>query len=245
MEDQGETPIISERSAQLAMRDFSVRQWKPYLTYVTRKICKASPTFQPMESWPFTMIVQWIELYMNARRFTTTERAAILDLSLDLQEPVLAAWCSKMFKSDADVYVSTMQGTPSVYTYFELVHLIPNLQDRFDVIVLSEALQHIATPAPDQFLRSLKARLRPEGRIFLSLPDAANYGRTYQHKEKWQDTIIGAQPFYTAGIAANVWFFTESELKEVIHKAGLEIVSYGFAMSDSGVHFNVEVKAAQ
>lgn len=95
--------------------------------------------------------------------------------------------------------------------------LEPN--DRFDVIVLADVLEHL--PQPERLLETAVARLSPEGRILVSLPNVV-------HWSVRASVLAGKFEYTNRGILdrTHLRFFTKRTATQLFDDAGLHIRSY-------------------
>ena len=109
----------------------------------------------------------------------------------------------------------------------------------FDVIIMTEVLEHFNfQPVPT--LRKIREALAPDGLLFLSTPDAQDWGRTEQYYRPLQDI-----PMPSAGAAIvddHIWQYSEEELRRVLKAAGFEVVRWDHAPGSGLRHFNVVAK---
>ena len=82
---------------------------------------------------------------------------------------------------------------------------------RFDRVLLSHVLEHV--PNPLEVLEKLRGRLRPGGRLLLSVPNV----------ESLQAQVFGG---YWLGydMPRHLWHFSPSTLGHLVRRAGFEIV---------------------
>jgi 2-polyprenyl-3-methyl-5-hydroxy-6-metoxy-1,4-benzoquinol methylase len=116
----------------------------------------------------------------------------------------------------------------------------------FDVIVFTEVLEHLNFyPVPT--LVELRKALSPEGRLFLSTPDAAEWGRVTTYYPSLDDmpSPDSAIPLVRSGewgyVDAHVWQYSRDELQRVVEEAGLRVVREGLAPGVVHRHFNLEL----
>lgn len=106
----------------------------------------------------------------------------------------------------------------------------------FDVIIMTEVLEHLNfQPVPT--LRKLRDALTPGGLLFLSTPDAREWGSTHKYYKRLED--IPAPVTGKARVDDHVWQYTETELRRVLGAAGFSIVRWGYAPGAGLRHFNV------
>jgi SAM-dependent methyltransferase len=109
----------------------------------------------------------------------------------------------------------------------------------FDFIVFSEVLEHLNFQSAPT-LRKMAATLVEGGRIYLSTPDAASWGKTTKYHERYEDLPQPSEHLRGNVIDDHIWQFSYSELLAVIEESGLEILRMAHAPGSSGGrHFNV------
>jgi 2-polyprenyl-3-methyl-5-hydroxy-6-metoxy-1,4-benzoquinol methylase len=112
------------------------------------------------------------------------------------------------------------------YNYAKLFHLtgeeflqLPEVsQEKFDIIFLSDVLEHMVHP--DQVLAGLKKFLKPTGRFVMSIPNVAIYTVRLQ-------LLTGHWDMQDGGILdrTHVRFFTYKTMHELLDKSGLKILT--------------------
>lgn len=90
--------------------------------------------------------------------------------------------------------------------------------DNFDLIFLLDVLEHAADPLV--FLSALTARMNPDGRIFLSVPNVAHWSIRLM-------LLFGFFNYAERGILdkTHLQFFTRSRIKKICGQAGLAVES--------------------
>jgi len=110
--------------------------------------------------------------------------------------------------------------------------------DRYDAIIMTEVLEHF-NYHPVQTMQKVKDSLRAGGKIFLSTPDAASWGRVQIYPN------LDAIPVYSEGIYndtwrdEHIWQYSRAELESVMITSGLKITQLAHSNSPGGNHFNV------
>jgi 2-polyprenyl-3-methyl-5-hydroxy-6-metoxy-1,4-benzoquinol methylase len=94
---------------------------------------------------------------------------------------------------------------------------LPDLGEPFDAIVCGDVLEHLVDPA--RTLAELTKWVRPEGRIFISVPNVA-------HILIRLSLLVGRFDYFDRGILdrTHLRFFTERSLERLVDAAGLVIV---------------------
>jgi 2-polyprenyl-3-methyl-5-hydroxy-6-metoxy-1,4-benzoquinol methylase len=98
--------------------------------------------------------------------------------------------------------------------------VLSNMVDTFDVIVFADVLEHFVEPL--EVLTMAKRRLKPGGRIVISIPNVAHLTVRLQ-------LLLGSFNYTDRGILdrTHLHFYTQRTLREMIKQADLEIVHLG------------------
>jgi SAM-dependent methyltransferase len=106
----------------------------------------------------------------------------------------------------------------------------------FDRILFTEVLEHLNFhPVPT--LRKFRDLLAPAGRLYLSTPDASQWGRVTKYYPS-----LEALPQPESGgplIDDHVWQFSEDELLAVVREAGLRVERFDYSPGTLYRHFNL------
>jgi 2-polyprenyl-3-methyl-5-hydroxy-6-metoxy-1,4-benzoquinol methylase len=106
-----------------------------------------------------------------------------------------------------------------------------------DAIVLTEVIEHFNFhPVPT--LRKMVASLVPGGRLFLSTPDAASWGRVEDSYASYEDMPLPDPS--TSIVDRHVYQFSRDELTEALHASDFGVTRYGRSPGRWGFHHNVE-----
>lgn len=89
-------------------------------------------------------------------------------------------------------------------------------KDFFDVVILSDFIEHI--PYPDIFLKELKHLIRKGGFIIISVPNIANFTTRF-------DLLFGRFDYKKHGImdSTHLRFFTKKTISKLVSAAGYKI----------------------
>jgi SAM-dependent methyltransferase len=114
---------------------------------------------------------------------------------------------------------------------------------RFDAIIFTEVLEHLNfCPVPT--LRKIAGLLNADGRLYVSTPDAAEWGRVTTCYSSWKQMPWPSEDLRSRVFDGHVWQFDESELTEVMTDASLKVVEFDYAPGVCGRHFNMVLKVA-
>lgn len=109
----------------------------------------------------------------------------------------------------------------------------------YDGAVMTEVIEHFNF-APVPTMRRVCDALTPDGRLFLSTPDAGSWGRVPDSYDHWRD-MPAVDPTVTTE-DRHIYQFTEPELTEVLTEAGFEILRLDRSPGRWGFHLNVEAR---
>lgn len=130
-------------------------------------------------------------------------------------------------------------GAPNVR--FMTHHELPE-RERFDLVVASEVVEHVESPVA--FLRGLRERLAPDGRIFLTVPNGYGASEIASSLESVaaltgvlalarsaKRALVGrssgmATTPDTLAVSPHISFFTWGELARILSAAGLAVEHY-------------------
>jgi SAM-dependent methyltransferase len=110
-----------------------------------------------------------------------------------------------------------------------------------DGIVMTEVLEHFNfNPIPT--MRKVAAALVPGGRLFLSTPDAASWGRVQDGPSSFRDLLPPNPDTQTED--RHIYQFSEDEVRDVLTESGFRVLRFERAPGRWGVHHNVEATKA-
>ena len=138
--------------------------------------------------------------------------------------------------------------SPEILNKYKIHYRINNVElasipwhESFDLIIFTEILEHLNFHAVPT-LRKIAERLTAGGRIYLTTPDAAEWGRVTRYYASYaelpQPIDDGRKP-----IDDHVWQFDVGELLDVIHAANLRVVRFAYSPGTVGRHFNLTLAA--
>jgi SAM-dependent methyltransferase len=117
------------------------------------------------------------------------------------------------FRAGTDYSPAAVRGAEAVADRVYLGGLeVLETNERFDVIVLNQVIEHVYRPVP--FLRELRQRLSPDGRIVLATPDM-NSPLRYLLGSRW--------PSYK--IPEHVIYFDHASLARTMGEAGFDSIT--------------------
>jgi SAM-dependent methyltransferase len=139
---------------------------------------------------------------------------------------------------------------PSLVADYGIHYLINNIERdafpwpvRFDVILLTEVLEHLNFQAIPT-LEKLRALLAPGGRLYLTTPDAAQWGRQTKYYARYADLPVPSAGSQAPVIDDHVWQFEMEELTQLVTTAGFRIVRRDYAPGGGLRHSNLTLMAS-
>jgi len=109
---------------------------------------------------------------------------------------------------------------------------------KFDIILFTEVLEHLNFH-PVATLRKIRNMLSDNGVLYISTPDASQWGRVTKYYER-----IADMPNPTAGIPIiddHVYQYSVAEFRKIVHDAGFKIQKLKFAPGLINRHINAEL----
>jgi 2-polyprenyl-3-methyl-5-hydroxy-6-metoxy-1,4-benzoquinol methylase len=106
----------------------------------------------------------------------------------------------------------------------------------FDAIVFTEVLEHLNF-SPAYTLRTLGGLLRPKGRVYLSTPDAAKWGRVVKYYGDFRE--MPAPTRALSLVDDHVYQYTLEEIQELAAGCGFGVVRLAYAPGEGRRHLNV------
>jgi len=105
----------------------------------------------------------------------------------------------------------------------------------FDVIIFTEILEHLNfNPLPT--MQKLRAALKPGGRLYLSTPDASEWGRLTNYAD-FRDMPLPQTDIPI--VDAHIYQYTMAEVKELATVAGFRVEREAYSIGVGGRHINV------
>jgi SAM-dependent methyltransferase len=107
---------------------------------------------------------------------------------------------------------------------------------KFDIILFTEVLEHFNfNPVPT--LKKMHDLLSENGVLYLSTPDAAQWGRLTKYYPS-----LDKLPYPKKGLPVvddHVYVYTKQEILQVLNEAGLKIQRFGYSPGLVSRHFNI------
>lgn len=116
-------------------------------------------------------------------------------------------------------------------------------QGPFDVIFFTEVLEHLNFNAKPT-LRKLRDMLATGGRLYLSTPDASQWGKQTKYYAAYSELPMPSPDSDLPVIDDHVWQFSEGELRRVVAAAGFRIARFDYSSGGGNRHFNLALEAS-
>lgn len=111
----------------------------------------------------------------------------------------------------------------------------------FDLIIFTEVLEHLNFNAVPT-LRKIGGLLSPGGKLYLSTPDAAAWGKTTKYYGSYDELPLPDEQLRSRIVDDHVWQFDVEELDALLDKAGFDVVRREFAPGSPYRHFNLTLQ---
>jgi SAM-dependent methyltransferase len=139
---------------------------------------------------------------------------------------------------------------PSLIADYDIRYAINNIERepfpwpvRFDVILLTEVLEHLNFQAGPT-LAKLRALLAPGGRLYLTTPDAAEWGKQTKYYASYADLPMPLADAQVPVVDDHVWQFDADELVDLVAAAGFRIIRREYSPGCGSRHFNLTLMAS-
>lgn len=109
---------------------------------------------------------------------------------------------------------------------------------KFDVIILTEVLEHFNFH-PVSTLRRIRESLKIDGNLYMSTPDAAEWGREENRFQSYEDMPSADEtlPLHDG----HIYIYDEEELLAIAEEAGLVVERLDYAPGIAGRHLNLQL----
>lgn len=218
--------VILECQAEIAALD-------PYPGYLS---------YRKRELYFWLHIPQWIYEDLATRKI---ERC----LDIGSAYGTLALYCRKLI--DCDVYCIDgvdAYHSKSMFKKYNLqfrtnnIELDPFPYDvKFNIIILTEVLEHFNyNPVPT--LKKIRNALSENGTLYLSTPDASQWGRITKYYSKIGDMPFPRKglPVFDAMFEPHIYQYEKQELLNVLDVAGFRVQRFKYSINIGGCrHFNL------
>ncbi len=115
---------------------------------------------------------------------------------------------------------------------------------RFDLILFTEVLEHLNFNALPT-LRQLRGLLAQGGRLYLTTPDAAQWGRQQKYYLRYDQLPMPPGDTRLPVVDDHIWQFDREELLGLVADAGFRVERSDYAPGTGRRHFNVVLSAAE
>ncbi len=193
-------------------------------------------TYSKEETSYWTHLPAWIEADAKTHR-----TARVLDIGCGYG--TLLAFAAKQYAASGYCVDVSEYLWPKFRAHHKLAWAKGNVEldpipfpGTFDVIIMTEVLEHFNfQPAPT--LAKIRQALSPGGLLFLSTPDAQQWGRETKYYKQLADL-----PPPKAGakiVDGHIWVYSKEELLSILKSAGFRILKLEYAPGIGHGHFNI------
>ena len=200
-------------------------------------------TYRGLEPLFWSNIPKWIEKDNSNR---TAKR--LLDIGCGFG--TLALFCKRLLNCEvyATDFVDDFSTPHSLAKKYNWSFKVNNIEldsfpwdVKFDIILFTEVLEHFNfQPVPT--LKKMHNLLSENGTLYLSTPDAAQWGRLTKYYSN-----LNELPYPAKGLPVvddHVYVYTKKEILQVIDEAGLKIHRFGYSPGLVSRHFNIALTKA-
>jgi 2-polyprenyl-3-methyl-5-hydroxy-6-metoxy-1,4-benzoquinol methylase len=231
---------------QVAERRYRNRSWMRTLRGCQREVRRRDPHPHYETAYGRDELSYWLHIprWIDDLRAADTKVVRVLDIGCGYG--TLALFAKATF--DCEVYCTDFTDeylSRALAQEHGLRFAVNNIERddfpwdlRFDIVILTEVLEHLNYhPVPT--LGKIRRLLAPQGRLFLSTPDAAEWGRVTSHYERLCDIPDPSVP--RPVVDAHVWQYNMDELLSVVHESGWTVERFAYSPGQGGRHFNLEL----
>jgi SAM-dependent methyltransferase len=151
--------------------------------------------------------------------------------------------CEAFGMDFTDAYIS-----PALVKKYDITFAVSNIEldplpwpHLYDLVLFTEVLEHLNFRA-ERTLCKIAECLAPGGVLYLTTPDAAEWGRTTRYYTSYAELPEPRSELRSQLLDDHVWQFDEAEVRNILEKAGLTIVRFAFAPGQSRRHFNLTLR---
>jgi 2-polyprenyl-3-methyl-5-hydroxy-6-metoxy-1,4-benzoquinol methylase len=196
--------------------------------------------YRDAEIWYWYHVPKWIAQLTNE----SIQVNKVLDIGGAYG--TLALYCKHLF--DCEIFMTDLTGSylsDTLKCKNEINFSVSNIeldplpwQHQFEIIIFTEVIEHLNfNPKPT--LIKIRERLTDKGELFLTTPDAAEWGRKTDYFES-----LDSIPSPSVGrpiIDNHVWQYSKKELIELFTVSGFRIEKFNYAPGTPNRHFNFQL----
>lgn len=112
---------------------------------------------------------------------------------------------------------------------------------KFDRIIFTEVVEHLLNPL--KALRKINKALSKDGKLFLSTPDAKEWGRVNKYYCSIEEIV--SNPKKNVRVDGHVYQYDDYEIRYLLEAGGFEIEKINFSPGACDRHFNIVATKAQ
>lgn len=221
--------------------------WFKKVKKAQSEIIKCSPSPLYLSGYKQSEISYWINIpkWIYQEYLNKKEVKDVLDIGCAYG--TLALYTQQLFNCNIyltdfmDNYISTV-----LIDKYKLQFQKNNIEreifpwdKKFDIIIFTEVLEHLSLH-PLGTLKKIKNLLNEDGILFLSTPDAYEWGKTTKYYNSLEE--IPVSPLNDKIIDDHVWQYSYDELKDILEKCGFAIEKFAYSPGGSARHFNLQIR---
>jgi len=223
----------------------SVGPWQAALDEAQRAVAALCPNgyyekaYRAAESSYWSQIPRWIDQDNRAHRFRRCLDVGCAYGTLLVYTRILSG-CEAYGIDFVPAYLGE-----AVCQAYDLRFAVSNVEldplpwdVTFDAIILTEVLEHFCFSAVPT-LRKLRQHLGEDGQLYLSTPDAAEWGRQLRYYSSYADLPDPDTERRALVVDDHVWHFNQEELLDVVSRAGFVVRRFDYSPGVGARHFNL------
>lgn len=226
---------------------FSIKNkpWYRLFQETQREINSTNPNswydhYQSQEMWFWIKMLEW--LYIDNKKYNFKK---IIDVGSAIG--TLSVFSKKL--SGVEVYAIDLSKNinTTLIAKYNINHEACNIekeplpwQGKYDCIIFSEILEHLNTH-PLKTLLKLRNNLEDNGILYVTTPDAEDYGRITEYFNTYQEMPEVNEQIDQTG-TSHIYHFTKAEMLELFNRAGLKVERFAYSPGITYKHLNFALR---
>jgi SAM-dependent methyltransferase len=230
--------IMNRRSSSTCMKEIRTCQMVILNSVPTsNRHCKS---YQRLEPFFWCNIPEWIAKDTADKKIRRT-------LDIGCGYGTLSLYMQRLLNCDVYTidFVDGYGNIPSLFAkvksdwFFEVNNIERDTfpwDQKFDIIIFTEVMEHLNFhPLPT--LRKIHNLLSDDGLLYLSTPDASEWGRRTKYYSSLDMIPLPAKNLPV--VDDHVYVYTKTELLHVLDEAGFAVKRFGYSPGEFSRHFNL------
>ena len=185
-------------------------------------------------------------LQLQIPQWLFEEQKNIIKMVLDIGcgYGTLSFFCQKIFKAEIYCIDFNQSNLNKALIEGKKIHFkINNIEtedfpwnEKFDIIIFTEVLEHLNFH-PVATLKKIHQLLKPNGRLYLSTPDASEWGRITTYYKNFDD--MPYQKNTSEIIDDHIFQYNKEELLNILEESGFNVMKFAYSSGVINRHFNL------